>query len=78
LSREQDWKQATAHYERYIAIRENEANVTEENEDNEGEEQNVSVLGIPFHDQHEIVARLAYLYETGGFGLTCDYQRSGE
>ena len=34
--------------------------------------------GIPFHDQHDIVARLATLYKTGGFNLSCNYRKAGE
>lgn len=33
---------------------------------------------IPFHDQHDIVARLANLYKTGGHHLVPNYQKSGD
>lgn len=33
---------------------------------------------IPFHDQHDIVARLANLYKTGGYDLSPNYQKSGD
>jgi hypothetical protein len=76
--RKQDWKQATEYYEKYIRIRENEANnIDEDSGTNEPSEINSINNGIPFHDQHDIVARLATLYKTGGFNLLCNYQKAG-
>jgi hypothetical protein len=34
--------------------------------------------GIVFHDQHDIVARLATLLKTGGFNLLPNYQKAGK
>lgn len=44
---------------------------------NEPDQTNSTDEGIPFHDQHDVVARLATLYKTGGNNLICNYQKSG-
>lgn len=75
---EPDWKSAAEYYEKYILIREKEANqVTENSGDNEEDNENSADMGVAFHDQHDIVARLATLYQTGGSNLSCNYQRAG-
>jgi hypothetical protein len=77
--REQNWKQAVDYYERYIHIRENEANIIDEDSGtNEPNQTNTIHNGISFHDQHDIVARLATLYETGGFNLLCNCRKAGK
>ncbi len=81
--REQDWTQAAKYYEKYIQIRENESNnIDEDSGNNEpnsiNNEPNSINNGIPFHDQHDIVARLANLYKIGGFNLLCNYQKAGK
>ncbi len=76
--REQDWKQAAKYYDKYIHIRENESNtIDEDSGTNEPKQINSINNGISFHDQHDIVARLACLYKTGGFNLLCNYQKAG-
>jgi hypothetical protein len=77
--REQDWKQAVKYYEKYIHLRENELNkIDEDSGTNEPDQTNSINNGISFHDQHDIVARLATLYKTGGFNLVCNYQKAGK
>lgn len=78
LSSTPDWKQAAKYYEKYIALREKETTLLEE-EDGTSESNPApsSTIAIPFHEQHDVVARLAYLYKTGGHDLECHYQRSG-
>lgn len=77
--REQDWKQAARYYEKYIHLRENEVNQTDEDSGtNEFSQINSMNNGSPFHDQYDIVARLATLYKTGGFNLLCHYQKAGK
>lgn len=79
IFREQDWKQAVKYYEKYIHIRENELNkIDEDSGTNEPDQTNTINNGISFHDQHDIVARLATLYKTGGFNLVCNYQKAGK
>jgi elongation factor 2 kinase len=76
---EQDWNQAAKYYEKYIHIRENESNnLDEDSGTNEPDQVNSINNAIPFHDQHDIVARLATLYKTGGYNLSCNYQKSGD
>ena len=41
-------------------------------------EPNSTQQAVPFHDQHDIVARLASLYKTGGYHLVPNYQKSGD
>ncbi|CAF4165425.1 unnamed protein product, partial [Rotaria sordida] len=78
-SLEPDWKQATEYYEKYIRIRENESNIIDEDsETNEPSQTNSTQNGIPFHDHHDTVARLATLYKTGGHNLLCNYQKAGD
>ncbi|CAF0781899.1 unnamed protein product [Rotaria sordida] len=78
-SLEPNWQQAAEYYEKYIRIRENESNSTnEDSETNELSETNSTHNGIPFHDHHDIVARLATLYKTGGHNLLCNYQKAGD
>jgi len=78
MSREKDWSEAAKYYEKYIQIRENELNHIEE-DSGTGEEKpnNSQNNGVSFHDQYEIIARLATLYKTGGFNLNCNYQKAG-
>ncbi len=76
--REPDWKQASEYYEKYIYIRENESNnIDEDSGTNEPSQIKSNTNGISFHDQHDIVARLATLYKTGGYNLLCNYQKAG-
>jgi len=78
-SLEQDWQKAAEYYEKYIHIRENESNKT--NDDSGNDEScpgNSNNDEVAFHDQHDIVARLATLYKTGGYNLSCDYQKAGD
>ncbi|CAF1099064.1 unnamed protein product [Rotaria sordida] len=78
-SLESDWKQAVEYYEKYIHIRENESNIiNEDSETNESGQTNSTHNGIPFHDHHDTVARLATLYKTGGHNLLCNYQKAGD
>lgn len=77
--RKQDWKQAAHYYERYIAIRETESTMIDEDSGtNEPSPAQGVDIGIPFHDQHDIVARLATLFKTGGFNLLLNYQKAGK
>lgn len=76
---EKDWKQAVEYYEKYINLRENASNsIDEDSGTHEPDESNGTDNGVPFHDQHDVVARLATLYKTGGHNLICNYQRSGD
>ncbi|CAF2150474.1 unnamed protein product [Rotaria magnacalcarata] len=76
---ESEWKQAAMYYEKYIQIRENEStNIAEDSETNEPAQTDSTDNGIPFHDRHDIVARLATLYKTGGHNLQCDYKKAGD
>ncbi|CAF2328061.1 unnamed protein product [Rotaria sp. Silwood2] len=78
-SLEKDWKQAAEYYENYIRIRENESNnLDEDSGTNEPDQIHSTDNGIPFHDHHETVARLATLYKTGGHNLVCNYQKAGD
>ncbi|CAF2854932.1 unnamed protein product [Rotaria sp. Silwood2] len=78
-SLEKDWKQAAEYYEKYIRIRENESNnLDEDSGTNEPDQIHSTDNGIPFHDHHETVARLATLYKTGGHNLVCNYQKAGD
>jgi len=52
-------------------------NIDEDSGTNELNPTNSINNGIPFHDQHDIIARLATLYKTGGFNLVCNYQKAG-
>ena len=77
--RKQDWKQAAHYYEHYISIREVESNaIDEDSGTSEPSPVQAMTIGIPFHDQHDIVARLAMLCTTGGFNLLPDYRRAGK
>ncbi len=78
IFRQQDWNQAAKYYDKYIHIRENESNtIDEDSGTNEPNQVNSMNNAIPFHDQHDIVARLATLYKTGGYNLSCNYQKAG-
>jgi hypothetical protein len=78
LFRQQDWKQAAHYYQRYITIRESESsNIDEDSGTSQTSETKTNNMAIPFHDQHDIVARLAALYQSGQFHLPCNYQKSG-
>lgn len=76
--REPDWEKAAIYYEKYVLICENESkSIEEDGETNEAAVTNSTDNGIPFHDHHDIVARLATLYKTGEHNLTCNYQKAG-
>lgn len=78
LNRKPNWKEAAKFYEKYIFIRENETTILDEDSGtSETPAEPSSANGVPFHDQHDIVARLAYLYKTGENDLECNYQRAG-
>jgi len=74
-----NWKEAAKFYEKYIFIRENETTLLDEDSGtSEAPADPSSANGVPFHDQHDIVARLAYLYKMGENDLECNYQRAGD
>jgi hypothetical protein len=76
--REPDWRQASEYYEKYIHIRENESNnIDEDSGTHQPSQTKSNTNGISFHDQHDIVARLATLYKTGGYNLLCNYRKAG-
>lgn len=76
---DKDWNEAVKYYEKYIQIRENESNnIDEDSGTSEDRPINSQDNAVPFHDQYDIVARLATLYKIGGFKLDCNYQKAGD
>ncbi|CAF1021842.1 unnamed protein product [Didymodactylos carnosus] len=70
----QDWKKAVDYYERYVYLREIEMNPLIDDEDSgTGAES-----GIVSHGQYDTIARIAYLYKTGGHNLRVDHKKAGE
>jgi len=78
-SLEPDWKKAVEYYEKYIHIRETEANNLDENDETNEDNRKSSINNaVSFNDQHDIVARLATLYKTGEYNLECNYRKAGD